>query len=509
MTLNNKPPINWHTFLICVTISLGQVVGAYESALIGTTLQKTDFMQRMGLWDSDGDQTPDYSSREGAIVGLFQCGAVFGNIIAAIIMDRWGRKAGLIVGSFVSLPALAGMTGSRGFPEFLVFRFLAGLGTWCCGTSASAYIPELAPPAYRGFFSGMNGVMIGVGLCLASYIGMGFYFSENVVAQWRAPMGIPIFCPLVLLCVIPFLPESPRYLLLKDRPEEARRIYNDLNTTPKPSPAEISALDEEFTQMKLQAEHDRSLDSSWKAFLTHPVNRKRVFIAIMLGFLGQSTGVFVINNYGQTFYQKLGFGPDARQILQGNRDLIALLGNMVGTWIIDRAGRRPVLLVAFVGCFVCVLLEAIMVALYADSDNTAGKNTGVALLYIFLMFYASGIDVGTYVYMGEMFPNHLRVKGVAIGLSSLTVTATIYLSVTSTAFEAIGWKFFLLFAVLTLCGTIWIALFIPETRCLPLEEIEALFGNTQDSVVISSIQMTGQGGDAGEREKGMVEHVER
>jgi MFS family permease len=88
-----------------------------------------------------------------------------------------------MVGSFVSLPALAGMKGSRGFPEFLVFRFLAGLGTWCCGTSASTYIPELAPPAYRGFFSGMNGVMIGVGLCLASYIGMGFYFSENVVAQ--------------------------------------------------------------------------------------------------------------------------------------------------------------------------------------------------------------------------------------------------------------------------------------------------------------------------------------
>jgi hypothetical protein len=72
MTLNNNPPINWRTFLICVTISLGQVVGAYESALIGTTLQKTDFMQRMGLWDSGGNQTPDYSSREGAIVGLFQ-----------------------------------------------------------------------------------------------------------------------------------------------------------------------------------------------------------------------------------------------------------------------------------------------------------------------------------------------------------------------------------------------------------------------------------------------------
>lgn len=67
----------------------------------------------------------------------------------------------------------------------------------------------------------------------------------------------------------------------------------------------------------------------------------------------------------------------------------------------------------------------------------------MAILYIFLLFYASGVDVGTYVYLGEMFPNHLRIKGVSIGLSSLTATATVYLSVTSTAFEAIGWKFFL------------------------------------------------------------------
>ncbi|KAL2826242.1 general substrate transporter [Aspergillus cavernicola] len=502
MASNSKPPVNWRTYALCVIISLGQFVGAYESALIGTTLQKPDFMQRMGLWDSDGNKTPDYSSREGAIVGLFQAGAVFGNLIAAAVMDRWGRKAGLLFGSLVSLPALAGMTGSMGLPEFLVFRFLAGLGTWACGTSASAYIPELAPAAYRGFFAGMNGVMIGVGLCVASYVGMGFYFSDNPVAQWRAPMGIPLFCPIFILCILPWLPESPRYLLLNDRPEEARQIYDQLNAGPG---ADASALDEEFNQMKQQAAYDQAMDPSWKAFLTNPVHRKRIFMACMLGFLGQSTGVFVINNYGQTFYQTLGFGPTARQLLQGNRDLIALLGNMLGTWIIDRVGRRMVLLVAFIGCFVCVLLEAIMVALYADSDNTAGKNTGVALLYIFLLFYASGIDVGTYVYIGEMFPNHLRVKGIAISLSSLTMTATIYLTVTSTAFTAIGWKFFLIFAALTFCGTIWIALFIPETRCLPLEEIEAIFGNEQDAVVIKH-----RGLETGisAQEKGMAEHVE-
>lgn len=180
------------------------------------------------------------------------------------------------------------------------------------------YIPELAPPAHRGLFAGMNGVSIGVGLCIASYTGMGFYFSGDPVTQWRAPMGISLFCPIVIFCVLPFLPESPRYLLLKGKLEKARKIYNKLNVT---ASIDAASLDEEFTQMKLQAEHDRAMDASWKVFLTSPVHRKRVYMAVMLGFLGQSTGVFVINNYGQTFYQKLGFGPDQRQLLQGNRDL--------------------------------------------------------------------------------------------------------------------------------------------------------------------------------------------
>ena len=74
---NRKPPINWKTFLLCLVISFGQFVGAYESVIIGTTLQKSDFMVRMGLWDKTGKETPRYESLEGAIVGLFQVGHPF------------------------------------------------------------------------------------------------------------------------------------------------------------------------------------------------------------------------------------------------------------------------------------------------------------------------------------------------------------------------------------------------------------------------------------------------
>lgn len=154
-----------------------------------------------------------------------------------------------------------------------------------------------------------------------------------------------------------------------------------------------------------------------------------------------------------------------------------------------------------------------MVALYAHTDNSSGKAAGVAMLYLFLAFYATGIDVGTYVYLGEMFPTHVRVKGVAIALASLNVTATIYLSTTSYAFSDLGWKYFLVslpertrhngpfppivtarltrcsvqvFAVITFCGVVWVALVIPETKRVPLEEIEASFGNQEATTVFIS-----------------------
>lgn len=162
--------------------------------------------------------------------------------------------------------------------------------------------------------------MIGLGVATASYVGMGFYFSDNEVASWRAPMGIPLIAPLAILISIPFLPESPRYLLLTDKPQEARFVFDRLN--PKTGTDEQNALiEEEFNQMQQQAAYDRVLDCSWKGIFTNRIYLKRVIIACTIAVLNQSTGVFVINNYGQTFYEQLGFSPSARQLLQGNRDL--------------------------------------------------------------------------------------------------------------------------------------------------------------------------------------------
>ncbi len=327
------------------------------------------------------------------------------------------------------------------------------------------YTSELAPPEYRGFFAGLNGVMIGAGCAVASYIGMGFYFSSNAVAQWRAPFGIIIIIPIAMLCIMPFIPESPRYLLLKDRTEEAWKVVSKLHHVPS-DPEQVFAR-EEFFQMTKQAEYDRQQHTTWLGLFQKPSYRKRLYLGCTLAFFGQSTAVFVIANYGTKFYETLGFSPTDQQLLQGNRDTgklnssqnsfimliklfdtVALLGNMIGVVLVDRIGRKKIMLFGFIGCLFSLTVEAIVVALYAGTTNVAGQNTGVAFIYIFVAFYSSGIDVGTFVFLGEMFPNHIRAKGLALSLATLCATACTYLTTADTAFAALGWKFFMVSNVL-------------------------------------------------------------
>lgn len=180
------------------------------------------------------------------------------------------------------------------------------------------YISEVAPSDYRGFFAGLNGVMIGLGCTVSSYVGMGFFFSRNPIVQWRVPFGIGTVFPLLLLCASPWIPESPRYLLLKSKRDQAWKIVSKLNDT-KDDPEQVIAQ-EEFFQMTKQAEFDSSLDASWIGLFSNPAYRKRIFVACVLMFFAQSTAVTVINNYGTTFYQTLGFSPADRQLIQGNRD---------------------------------------------------------------------------------------------------------------------------------------------------------------------------------------------
>lgn len=152
----------------------------------------------------------------------------------------------------------------------------------------------------------MNGVNIALGYALASYMGMAFFFADSPSLTWRGPLGIALIWPVLMILVTFVVPESPRFLLMKGRVAEAEAIVMRLHST-KGDP-EQSFAREEFYQMAKQTEVDRTLDPGWVAMFTKKGYRRRTAIAMGFAFIGQSTGVLVINNYGPTLYKTLGYG---------------------------------------------------------------------------------------------------------------------------------------------------------------------------------------------------------
>ncbi len=319
-------------------------------------------------------------------------------------------------------------------------------------TVAPVYTAELAPAELRGFFVGMNGVMIAVGYSLAAYMGLAFYHATDPALQWRGPLGLALVWPIMMLIVICFVPESPRYLLMAGKTEEAWQVVSDLHSSPDDPDDEYAKS--EFYQMSQQAKLDRTLNPSWKQLLAKPSYRKRVILGTVFAFIGQSTAILVVNNYGPTFYKTLGFGTRDQLILAAGWITGAIPANFLGALIMDRFGRRPLMLFGVFGCMICIIIEAAMVALYADTGtNKAGLGVGVAAFYIFVWVYSFGIDVAGVVFYSELFPNHIRGKGVALCVTSIALTDLVYLQATAKAFQDIGWKFFLVCRQVFLCAS--------------------------------------------------------
>ncbi|OAL40054.1 hypothetical protein AYO20_00472 [Fonsecaea nubica] len=466
-------------FFICWMVSLGQIAFGYPASIIGVTLAQPSFLVYMGLLDVTQDppaMTPGADQKIGAMSGVFQAGAAINVFIAGYVSDKWGRKAGFHWCGFLSLLGGALLCGSRNATMFIVARLFAGAGSWGYLAVTPYYSAELAPPGLRGLMVGMNGVNIALGYALASYMGLAFYYVDDPQTQWRAPLGIALVWPVMMVLVCFVIPESPRYLLMKGKIDEARDVVFKLHASKNDPDQEFARG--EFYQMSKQAELDRTMEPGWMEIIRRPSYRKRTIMAMGFAFIGQSTGVLVLNNYGPTIYAALGYDTLYQLIFQCGWITVGIIGNLVGALIMDWTGRKPLLVMGVAGCCVSLILEAAMVSSFAEeATNKAGLRMGVAAAYLFLLVYSIGIDVAGVVFYSELFPNHLRAKGLSLSICVIALTDLVYLQVAATAFTNIGWKFYLVFIIISGLGTFFAYFYLPETKNIPLEEMAKLFGD--------------------------------
>ncbi|KAJ9615908.1 hypothetical protein H2200_001985 [Cladophialophora chaetospira] len=408
--------------------------------------------------------------------------------------------------ALVGIYTLGGVlvTASQNISMFIVARTIHGFAAVSFIATTSIYVAELAQAESRGFFTGLTGVAIACGYTVAALMGLAFSYTTNPDVQWRTPLGLCLVPSTALMVALYLAPESPRFLLLKGRSEEAWKTVSALHYDPADENQEY--VKEEFFQMQTQLEFDRTLDSSWIHLLKKPSYRRRALMASLVTFLGQSTAVLVAAAYffedytehvadkglckGPSLYAALGFSVKQSLILQCGWIAGSIPASITGAALCDRFGRKPFIMAGFVGCIIALSILTAMEAVYAPSGtNKVGLGWAVAALYLVVIFYCLGVEAVGAPFYTEIFPTHIRAKGVCFCVFVNSASNILYLEVAPTALQTIGWKFILVFVSVLSVGSLVYWFWVPETRAVPLEELAAIFGDV-DEVKLYSSELT-------------------
>ncbi len=413
--------------------SLGGFLFGFETAVISGAEQ---IIQK--LWHLD-------AVRHGLTVSISLIGTIIGAIVAGRMADRYGRKPVLyFVASLYLLSALGCALASL-WELFLLFRLLGGLAVGISSVVGPVYTSEIAPAKDRGKLTGTFQIMIVLGIFTA-YL-TNFLFMSVESAGWRYMLGIMAVPALLFVLLLNLIPESPRWLLQRGQADKARASYLRLET-----PAEMLG-----NQSQIPAKNVSLFQKRYA---------RPILFAVLLAFFNQMTGINAILYYAPRIFEMAGFNAELaylQPIFIGGTNLLFTL---VGMIIIDRFGRKKLLLTGAVGMFLFLLLAAF---------GLKGVNAQFLLFYImgFIASFALSQGAVIWVFLAEIFPNEVRAQGSSLG----STTHWLFAAIISWVFPIIvegstlgGYYVFLFYALMVILSFVFI-LFMPETKGKVLEEI--------------------------------------
>lgn len=438
---------NRYVYAIAAVSALGGMLFGYDIGVISGALLfiKDDFVLSTFL--------------QGVVVSSLLVGAATGALVGGNISDRFGRRRLLILAAIVFGLGAIGSALSPSAILLIIARFVLGLAVGAASLTVPLYIAEMAPANVRGALVSLNQLMITVGILVAYLVNLAFAASGN----WRWMLGLAIVPAMVLGIGIVFLPETPRWLISQHLVDRARSVLRRTRNEAR--------VEDEIAEISAIEERERQEAQGWGELL-QPWVRPMFVVGVGLAIIQQITGINTVIYFAPSILEATGFGASASILGTVGVGVVNVGMTIVAIMLIDRVGRRPLLLVGLIG----MILSLGMLGLVNLLPSLSGV-VGYAALACVTMYVASfAVSLGPIVWLmiSEIYP--LKVRGSAMSVATIALWLTnVVVAVTFLSMlQLLGNTFtFWMYALIGIAAWIFIYFLVPETKERSLEEIEA------------------------------------
>ncbi|KAL2834554.1 general substrate transporter [Aspergillus pseudoustus] len=460
----------WYQFLVGVFASLGSFLYGYDLGVIAEVIASGSFKTTFN--------NPD-DTKTGLVVSMFTAGAFVGSAFAGPSGDYLGRRWTIIIGCVVFCLGGGLQTGAQTIEYLYSGRFFAGVGVGFLTMIVPLYQAEICHPDIRGRVTALQQFMLGVGALCAAWISYGTYigFKDTNNAQWEVPLGLQIVPAVFLGLLIMLFPESPRWLIDHGRHEEGLKTLARLHAYGDENDAWVRA---EYNQIQetITREHEEEAKSYIELF-TNRSSFRRLFLCCALQASVQMTGVSAIQYYSVDIYGQIGISGDETLRYQAINSIIALVAQFLCMMLIDRFGRRWSLIGGNLGNCLTFIIACILLAKFPPEVNNTGAHWGfIIMTWLYNFSFSCTCGPLSWIIPAEVFDTRTRAKGVSLATMTSYAFNTMIGQVTPIAMTNIGYRYYFVFIICNFTNAVFFWLLLPETKKLPLEEMNYLFSNS-------------------------------
>jgi sugar porter (SP) family MFS transporter len=447
-----------NTLFACVTAltALGFMQIGFDNGLMGGLVGGKPFNK---TFDS-----PD-PTMIGLIVSIMEIGAFLGSLTSAFFGEMLGRRKSIFIGIVIMAIGSVLQTTAYSRAHIIVARIVSGFGLGINNSTVPVMQAEYSPKSTRGLYVCMQLSVLNFGIFLVYWIDYGFSFLNTSIA-WRVPciLQLTLLAPMLLLCWL--VDESPRWLASHDRNEEALDVLRRLNHGKMDDNNILTLYDDILNTVRVEKAIGAG---SWKDLLKNDSiqSQKRFLIACAIQIFQQAGGINAVVYYAGTLFSKsVGFDARMSELMAGCLNSWFFAASFIPWFLIDRVGRRPLLLSMIT---LMAMVMAVQAALIYQVENATAvaHGAGIAaasMLFVFMGAFTIGFQATVWVYPAEILPLRLRQRGSSVSTACNWIINYVIVQITPPAITNIGWKTYIIFACLNALWVPVIYFLFPETK---------------------------------------------